>query len=78
MKKTKIIYWVFTGLFSVLAFLGSYLNISHSKDAVELISHLGYPGYFVTFIGVARLLGVMAILPPDRKHYFSLLENEIV
>ena len=64
MKKVTLIYWIFTGLFSALAVLGSVLDISHSKDAVALITHLGYPLYFITFIGVVRLLGVVAILLP--------------
>ncbi len=64
MKKIKIIYWVFTGLFSALAIIGSVPDIIHSKDAVDLIKHLGYPLYFITFIGVAKLLGVTAILIP--------------
>lgn len=64
MRKTKIIYWVFTSLFLALAVLGSFLDISHSKEAVELITHLGYPIYFITFIGEVRLLGVIVILIP--------------
>ena len=65
MKKINIIYWIFTGLFSALAVMGSVLDITHSKDAVDLITHLGYPLYFITFIGVVRLLGVIAILIPN-------------
>ncbi|HET9057833.1 MAG TPA: DoxX family protein [Chitinophagaceae bacterium] len=64
MKKIIIIYWLFTGLFTLLAVMGSVLDIIHSKDAVDLITHLGYPMYFITFIGVVRLLGVIAILIP--------------
>jgi len=64
MKKIKIIYWIFTGLITAFSILGSYLDISHAKDAVALIAHLGYPVYFTTFIGVVRLLGVLAILIP--------------
>lgn len=64
MKKTKIIYWILTGLLSALVVLGSALDISHSKDAVELITHLGYPLYFISFLGIARLMGVIAILVP--------------
>jgi len=64
MKKTNIIYWTFTGLLTALCLLGSFLDVTRSADAVALITHLGYPLYFVTFIGVVRLLGIIAILIP--------------
>ena len=64
MKQTKIIYWVFTGLMTAFLLLGSFLDLSHDKEAEALIAHLGYPLYFVTFIGVVRLLGVVAVLVP--------------
>src|SRR5258708_7537608 len=64
MKKINIIYWVFTCLMTALCVLGSFLDISHAPDAVALIKHLGYPLYFVTFIGVIRLLGIIAVFIP--------------
>src|SRR5882672_771424 len=64
MKNIKIIYWVFTGLLTTLCLLGSFADISQSADAVQLITHLGYPMYFITFIGVFRLLGIVAVLIP--------------
>src|ERR1022692_3195779 len=34
-------------------------------SAVELITtHLGYPLYFLTFLGISKLLGVVALLIP--------------
>jgi hypothetical protein len=63
-KRDKIVYWVFTGLLVLFILLGSFLDISHAPDAVALIRHLGYPVYFVTFIGLIRLLGGIAIVVP--------------
>lgn len=57
-------YWIVTGLLTVLCLFGSILDLSHAPDAVALIQHLGYPLYFVTFIGVVRLLGIIAVLIP--------------
>ena len=34
-------------------------------DAMAYIRHLGYPDYFVPFIGVAKILGSLAILVPS-------------
>ena len=65
MKKTKIIYWIFTGIMCAMLGIGSVFNVISSPEAVELISHhLGYPTYLVPFLGVAKLLGLVAILIP--------------
>jgi hypothetical protein len=65
MKKTNIFYWVFTGLFSLLM-LGSAIPdiMSHPIAIKGMHEELGYPLFFVPFIGVAKLLGVVAILTP--------------
>lgn len=65
MKKTKIIYWVLTGLFAFLM-LGSAIPYILSMPVAVKGMHeeLGYPVYFIPFIGVAKLLGVIAILVP--------------
>jgi len=65
MKKTKIIYWIFTGLLAGLMIFSGIPDMLRVDDAVKLITtHLGYPVYFLTFIGVAKLLGGIAILIP--------------
>lgn len=64
MKKTKIIYWIFTGLFAALMLLTSIPDIMNDPKAVEFMTMLGYPDYFTPFIGVAKVLGIVAILIP--------------
>lgn len=65
MKTTKILYWVFTILFSILMFGSAIPDVMSSPEAVKGIhGGLGYPVYFVPFIGVAKMLGVIAILVP--------------
>ncbi|MFC9601391.1 DoxX family protein [Peribacillus butanolivorans] len=64
MKKIKIIYWIFTVLLVALMGLGSIPDIMSVPDAVTLFNHLGYPTYLLPFIGIAKLLGVVAILIP--------------
>ena len=65
MKKTKIIYWIFTGLLAAGMLLGSIPDIMSTPEAVAIVTtHLGYPAYFIPFIGVAKLLGAVAILIP--------------
>lgn len=65
MKKTKIFYWIFTGLFAFVMLGSAIPDIFSSPVAVEGIHKgLGYPLYFIPFIGTAKLLGVIAILVP--------------
>jgi hypothetical protein len=39
-------------------------DIMMTPEAMEMITGLGYPGYFVPFIGVAKVIGVIAVLVP--------------
>jgi uncharacterized membrane protein YphA (DoxX/SURF4 family) len=61
-RKKTISYWVFTLLFAV-PFLGSGIGYAiRVAPVVEGMAHLGYPPYLTPFLGVAKLLGVAAIL----------------
>lgn len=64
MKKLIMIYWIFTGPLAALMVMGSIPDIMSVPDAVALFDHLGYPAYLLPFIGIAKLLGVVAILTP--------------
>lgn len=64
MKKTKILFWVFTGLFGLAMLFSSFPDILVVPDAVKFMTQLGYPRYIIPFLGVAKLLGVIAILIP--------------
>ena len=64
MKKTKTIYWIITGLFCAFMAFSAIPDIMVTPDAVTIITGLGYPKYFIPFIGVAKLLGVIAVLIP--------------
>src|SRR5687768_999424 len=65
MKKVNIFYWVFIGLFSAMMLASAIPDVISSPIAVQGMHHeLGYPLYFIPFIGVAKVLGVLAILLP--------------
>ena len=68
MKNTNtIIYWASTALLS-FGMLGSGISqLLHVKEMDELITHVGYPLYFMYIIGVWKILGVIAILIPKFK-----------
>ena len=64
MKKTNIYFWIFTGLFSVMMLFSAIPDIFLVPNAVIFMTKLGYPNYFTSFIGVAKVLGIIAILIP--------------
>lgn len=64
MKTTNILYWVFTGLFGAFMFFSAIPDIMVTEEAVTFITGLGYPKYIIAFLGVAKALGVIAILVP--------------
>ncbi|MFZ6025153.1 MAG: DoxX family protein [Bacteroidota bacterium] len=68
MNKTKLIYWVTTGLFSAFMIFTAVPNIMMDAASKQLITdYLGYPEYFIPFIGLAKILGGLAILVPYFK-----------
>ena len=65
LKTINIYYWIFTGLLTGMMLFSSIPNALATKDAVAFLNgHLHYPLYIIPFIGVAKLLGVIAILIP--------------
>ncbi|MEO5644306.1 MAG: DoxX family protein [Bacteroidia bacterium] len=64
MKKTNYIYWIITSLFSAFMTFTAIPDILVLPDVVTFMTHIGYPVYFIPFIGVAKLLGSVAILIP--------------
>jgi len=64
MKKTNIIFWIVTGLFAAFMLSASIPDIMLTPDTKAFMAHLGYPDYFTVFIGVLKVLGVIAILVP--------------
>lgn len=64
MRKLTIAYWICTGLVALLMGVGSIPNILSSAESIALFQQLGYPAYLLPFLGVAKLLGVIAIIIP--------------
>jgi hypothetical protein len=65
MKKTNILYWIFTSLFAAMMLFSAIPDVISDPIAVKgMHGELGYPLFFIPFIGVAKLLGAIAILLP--------------
>ncbi|MBS7255717.1 DoxX family protein [Flavobacterium branchiicola] len=63
-KRNKIIYWVATLWLSLGMVATGIVQLMQTKDETDRISHLGYPIYLLTLLGVWKLLGVIAVLIP--------------
>ncbi|TYP73277.1 DoxX family protein [Paenibacillus methanolicus] len=62
MKTTT--YWISTILAAGLLLIGGILFIMQGEHQVEEMKHLGYPVYMLTFLGIGRILGSVAIVIP--------------
>ena len=65
MKRTTISFWIFTVLFGGFMLFSAIPDIMVVPQAVDFVStKLGYPKYIIAFLGVAKALGVVAIVAP--------------
>ena len=72
MEKTKRTwYWIITGILSFCLFSGGMAQALQVKDVVQGFKPLGYPNYFISLIGIWKMLGIIAILIPG----FRLLKE---
>lgn len=67
MKKINTWYWIITIIFAGFMIFSAVPDMMMAPEAINMITGLGYPKYFVAFIGVAKLLGAIAILIPGLK-----------
>ncbi len=66
-KTNNIIYWISTTIFSGLMIFAAVGGVKPSEQSIQIIHDgLGYPIYFIQFISIAKILGVIIILIPGR------------
>ena len=74
-KRNKIIYWIATIWLSVGMLSTGVVQLLKVKGngpgSLDSMTHLGYPPYFVTILGICKILGVVALLIPK----FPLLKE---
>jgi uncharacterized membrane protein YphA (DoxX/SURF4 family) len=63
-KRDKIIYWVATVWLSLGMASTGIVQLLQMEEEVQKMNTLGYPSYFLTIIGVWKILGVIAVLVP--------------
>jgi DoxX-like family len=73
-KTSKIIYWsatVWLALGMVSTGAVQLFKAREGQSGAEMLTHLGYPVYLLTILGIWKLLGVIAVLNPK----FPLLKE---
>ena len=71
MKRNKIIYWIATIWLSLGMLSTGIVQLLKTKEETDMMTRLGYPFYFLTLIGVWKILGVVTVLIPK----FPLLKE---
>lgn len=68
MEKRKLIwYWIITIILSFCLFMGGLAQALQLPDVLKGFKPLGYPTYFISLIGIWKMLGIIAILIPGFK-----------
>ncbi len=70
-KAGKITYWIATIWLALGMVSTAIVQLIKKQEEVDMMTHLGYPIYFLLIIGVWKILGVTAILIPK----FPLLKE---
>jgi len=66
-KRNKIIYWIATLWLSLGMVSTGAVQLFKAKEGtggLDSVTHLGYPGYILTILGVWKILGVVVVLVP--------------
>jgi uncharacterized membrane protein YphA (DoxX/SURF4 family) len=64
MNKRLVGYWIATAFFCLAMAAGGTMNLLRVEPQQEAMANLGYPMYLMTILGVAKILGVIALLAP--------------
>lgn len=68
MEKKKLMwYWIITVILSFCLFTGGLAQAVQVKEVIAGFKPLGYPTYFISLIGIWKMLGIIAILVPGFK-----------
>jgi hypothetical protein len=65
MNRRNVVYWIATVALAFFILSGGVAEAVHYRANVEgIVGRLGYPRYFLTLIGVWKVLGAFVILVP--------------
>jgi hypothetical protein len=64
MKLRNVAYIVSTAIMVLVMGGGGVTDILHTNQVVTILTHLGYPLYFGTLLGIWKVLSVIALVAP--------------
>ncbi|MES2590922.1 MAG: DoxX family protein [Bacteroidota bacterium] len=70
-KRAKIIYWIATIWLALGMTSSAIVQLIKLQEEVDMFTNLGYPIYFLTILGIWKILGVITVLIPK----FPLLKE---
>ena len=63
-KTKKIVYWIATVWLSLGMLSSAIVQLLRVPEGVQSVTHLGYPEYLLTILGIWKIFGVVTILAP--------------
>ncbi|MEI9808282.1 MAG: DoxX family protein [Bacteroidota bacterium] len=66
-SRSTVLYWVVTLIFCLAMLMDGVGGITKQEAGQEVMRHLGFPIYAMVIFGVAKILGVIAVLQPKYK-----------
>lgn len=70
-KRDKIIYWISTLWLALGMISTGIVQLIRVEEEADMMTRLGYPLYFLTILGIWKILGVVTVLSPK----FPLLKE---
>jgi len=67
MKRDKIIYWITTGLVAAGMLFSAGMYLTSNPELIQGFTALGIPLFLVSLLGIAKLLGAIALVAPGPK-----------
>ena len=64
LKRKKVIFWSVAILISAFFILSGYMEITKHPATYPKTIKMGYPPYFITLLGIAKLIGSAVFLVP--------------
>lgn len=64
LKNKKIIFWTISVLISAFFMLSGYMEVTKNPATYPKTLSMGYPPYFITLLGIAKLIGAAVFLIP--------------
>ena len=65
---TKLVYWGSTGLAAALFAAPGFALVTRNPHFVADMTRLGYPAYFLPFLGIWKILGAIVIVAPGTRY----------